>query len=107
MSAYTATANRPVTPYNTRIAITAGTPVTYAAASVDETLPYPIVLTAVPGGGVPAGTLLIEWQTASGGVWLPWPAGEVTTTTTYVLTKSIYALRFTANTRDAVVELAQ
>ena len=102
-----AVANRPVMPYNTRITVPVGTPIVHTAASLDETLPYPLSVTVTPGGGAPAGTLLVEKQTASSGVWEAWPAGAVSVTTTYVLTGPAYALRFTADTRAGTVELAQ
>lgn len=105
MSIYTA--NRPATPYNTLLTITVGSPVTYAAASTDETLPYPLSITATPGSGSPAGILLVEFQTAFGGAWSEWPANAVSAATTYVLTGPVYALRFTADTRAGTVELAQ
>ena len=101
------TANRPNAPNNAQIAVTAAMPVIYAAASIDETLPWPINITAVPGSGTPAGTMLVEKQTASSGVWEAWPAGAVAVPTTYVLTGPVYALRFTADTQNGVVELAQ
>lgn len=105
MSAYTA--NRPIMPYSTVLTITAGAPVTYAATNTDETLPYPLTVTVTPGIGSPAGTLLVEFQTAYGGAWIDWPAGAVAATTTYMLTGPVYALRFTADTRSGTVELAQ
>lgn len=101
------TANRPNAPHNEQITVTAAMPVIYAAASIDETLPWPINITAVPGSGTPAGTMLVEKQTASSGVWEAWPAGAVAVPTTYVLTGPVYALRFTADTQNGVVELAQ
>lgn len=101
------TATRPNVPNNAQIAVTAAMPVIYAAASIDETLPWPINITAVPGSGTPAGTMLVEKQTASSGVWEAWPAGAVAVPTTYVLTGPVYALRFTADTQNGVVELAQ
>ncbi|HOW76826.1 MAG TPA: hypothetical protein PK959_13010 [Candidatus Competibacteraceae bacterium] len=101
------TANRPNAPNNAQIAVAAAMPVIYAAASLNETLPWPINITAVPGAGTPAGTLLVEYQTTSSGAWMAWPSGAVSVTTTYLLTGPVYALRFTADTQDGVVELAQ
>ncbi len=101
------TANRPNAPNNAQIAVAAAMPVIYAAASIDETLPWPINITAVPGSGTPAGTMLVEYQTASSGEWIEWPAGTVSVATTYLLTGPVYALRFTADTWNGVVELAQ
>ena len=64
----------------------------------------PCTLAAIPGAG---GTLLVEYQIAPDGAWIEWPAGAVATATVYLLTGPVYALKFTATTKDGVVELAQ
>ena len=87
---------------NQTITVAAGTPATIGRTN--HTLPFPLTVTAVPGAG---GTLLVEYQIATDGVWQSWPAGVVATTTTYLLTGPVRALRFTATTQDGTVEVAR
>ena len=85
-----------------RIAVTAGSTVTIGP----ETFPTadPCTIAAIPTSG---GTLLVEYQVAPSGTWLEWPAGAVATNTVYLLTGPVYALRFTATTKDGTAEIAQ
>jgi hypothetical protein len=87
-----------------QVAVTTATPVTISTGTDSIPLVYPMVVTAVPGA---TGTLLVEYQVAVEGVWQEWPAGTVSTTTTYLLTGPVYALKFTASTDDGIVEIAQ
>ena len=87
-----------------KVTVTTTTPVTITTGGEDIPIVTPLVLSAIPGA---TGTLLVEYQVAPDGLWIEWPAGDVATTTVYVLTAPVYALRFTATTDDGIVEIAQ
>ncbi len=95
-------ANTQFTWANQTLTVAVGSPATLGRTNY--TLPYPLTVTAVPGAG---GTLLVEYQIAADGVWQAWPGGTVSTTTTYLLTGPVRALKFTATTQAGVVEVAQ
>lgn len=67
-------------------------------------IPYPLTLVALPGGG---GTLLVEYQVAQGGAWTAWPEGTVSEKTISALNGPVHALRFTAAVANGMVEVAQ
>lgn len=96
--------NRPAPPYSASLTVTPAASVTYAADAADGTLPYPLTIVAIPGAG---GTLLVEYEVATGGNWQSWPAGAVAVATAYVMTGPVYALRFTAVTASGTVDIAQ
>lgn len=85
-----------------RITVETATPVVLDGDGYS--MPFPLVITAVPSGG---GTLLVERQTAQGGAWTAWPAGAVAAKTTQVLNGPSYALRFTAAVAAGIMEIAQ
>lgn len=84
--------------------ITVGTAAAVTISSETFQGSDPVTVAAVPGSG---GTLAVDYQLASGGTWHAWPGGAVSTTTVYLLTGPVYALKFTAATQPGVVELAQ
>lgn len=87
---------------NQTITVAVGTPATIGRTNY--TLPYPLTVTVVPGAG---GTLLVEYQVATDGAWQAWPGAAAATTTTYLLTGPVRALRFTAAVADGTVEVAR
>ena len=87
-----------------RIDVPADSTVTVSTYTTCIPIVTPCTIAAVPGAG---GTLKIEYQIAPEGVWTEWPGGDVATTTIYVLTNPVYALRFTATDDDGSVEIAQ
>lgn len=89
---------------NQRISIAAGTAHILSSPSPALSLPFPLTLTARPGSG---GTLNVEFQTVFGGDWSAWDHGAVTASVTDLMMGPVYALRFTAATQPAVMEIAQ
>lgn len=80
---------------------------TDAAVTLDGdgySIPFPITVVALPGGG---GTMLVEYQAAQGGAWTAWPDGAVSAKTVGILNGPVYALRFTAAVANGIVEVAQ
>jgi hypothetical protein len=74
-----------------------------------QSYPFPLTVTAIPGGG---GTLAVAYSTtpnAAGttgtATWIDWPSGAVAATTSDSLLSPVSALRFTATTADGVAEL--
>jgi hypothetical protein len=83
-----------------------GTPV--VIGDPQRTLPVPLTVTAIVGVG--GGTVAVEYMTAHGGTWRPWPGGTlgvVAEDTTYVLSGPVTYLRAPAAVADGVLELAQ
>lgn len=84
--------------------ITVGTSAAVTISSETFDGSAPVTVAAIPGSG---GTLAVAYQLADGGTWHNWPAGAVASTTVYLLTGPVYALKFTATTQPGAVELAQ
>lgn len=81
------------------------------AASVEDTqsYPFPMTVTAIPGA---SGTILVEYSTtpnaagnAGAANWTAWPSGTVSAKTVDTLIAPVAALRFTATTATATVEV--
>lgn len=71
--------------------------------------PFPLSVTAVPGGG---GTMAVAYSTTPNAAgspgtanWIDWPGGAVAATTSDSLLSPVAALRFTAATAAGVVEV--
>jgi hypothetical protein len=71
--------------------------------------PYPLTITAIPGasGSVAVAYTTTPYGAASSGTvtWITWPLGTITATASDALLSPVAALRFTATTSNAVVEV--
>jgi len=90
------------------LTVSPGTPQTYSSPVAARALPVPMTVAVTPGSG---GTVTVEYQVANGGAWRAVDAGNLAGTlaaaASDVLIGPVFALRFTAATAAATVEIAQ
>lgn len=75
-----------------------------------QSFPFPLTIRAIP---VPGGTVTVDTSVTPNGAglgasanWEAWPDGAVTSMTSNIIVSPVSAIRFTAATQNAVVEVA-
>lgn len=90
------------------LTVAVGTPQVFQTPVAARSLAAPLTIAVSPGSG---GTVTVEYQVAQGGAWRAVAdgnlAGTLAAAASDVLVGPVFALRFTAATAAATVEIAQ